>query len=228
MKLFGKLLELVILDYDGVVLDLMASYWTILKSVAKAMDLPLEPVRQYREGHYNGTRRGSPKFSAVVRECWPHLSEAEAMAYYWRFRNEEKHVGYPPVPGSVDAVGWFRERGVAMALCTMNDERAMDWKLKYAGLDRGWFASVATRERAGYEKPDPRILDPIFSDIPVRKEHAVYIGDWYADVTVARSAGVPFVAVLSGGIPRHAFLREGVPPERIVGSLADLPKLITE
>lgn len=228
MKLFGKPLELVILDYDGVVLDLMARYWDILASVATEKGYPLEPIEQYRLGHYNGTRRGSPRFRVVVQELWPHLSDEAAMAYYWAFRAEEERIGYPPVLGSIGAVRRLKERGLSVAVCSMNDERAMTWKLKMAELDVGSFDSVVTRERAGCDKPDPRILDPIFSDVPVPRSSAVYIGDWYADIELCRAASVPFIAVLSGGVPRHTFVEERVPKDHILERLADLPKLITE
>lgn len=228
MKLFGKLLELVILDFDGVVLDLMARYWEILEIVAQAHRLNPDSIQQYREGHYNGTRRGSPRIRGTVQELWPHLGDEAATACYLAFRAEEERTGYPPVPGSIETIRWLKERGVSVALCSMNDQRAMGWKLKMAELDVSSFDSVVTRERAGCDKPDPRIIDPIFSDVPVPKAKSVYVGDWYADIELCRAARVPFLAVLSGGIPRHAFIREGVPEDHIIGSLADLPKLITE
>ena len=226
MKLFGKPVGLVILDFDGVVLDLMAKYWTILAATAETMHLPLEPIQQYREGHYNGTRKGSSRFSVVVRECWPHLSEEEAIAYYWRFRAEEERIGYSVVPGSVAAIGQLREYGVPVTVCTMNDERAMAWKLASAGMKPGMVDLIITRESAGYEKPDPRILDPAFQRFGVPAAAMWYVGDWYADIEVARDAGAEFIAVLSGGIPRHAFIREGVADDHIIGSLADLSQLI--
>jgi phosphoglycolate phosphatase-like HAD superfamily hydrolase len=58
------------------------------------------------------------------------------------------------------------------------------------------------------------------------REQAVYVGDWYPDVDTARGGGVRFIAVLSGGIPRHAFLREGIPEDHIIARLQDLLRLI--
>ncbi|MBI4132097.1 MAG: HAD family hydrolase [Candidatus Sungbacteria bacterium] len=228
MKLFGNEVRLGILDFDGVVVDLMANYGTILRQAARLRGLPLEPIEAYLAGHCDGSNRGHPRFSIIVRSLWPWLSENDARAYYWAFRGEEERIGYPPIPGSIEAIGWLRENGIMVALCTMNDERAIASKLKHAGIDPAWFHSIATRERAGYEKPDPRILEPIFADVSVKSGDSFYVGDWYADIEVANRAGIPFVAVLSGGLPRHAFIREGVPEDHIIGSLAELPKLITE
>ncbi len=86
---------------------------------------------------------------------------------------------------------------------------------------------VSTREVANAEKPDPAILWPIFKAIPVLKEHACYVGDWYADVEVAQAAEIRFIAVLSGEVPRHAFLREGIPDDHITDRLANIPSMTT-
>jgi len=47
MELFRKPLKLIILDFDGVVLDLFASYPKILKTVAAEMGLPLDAVDRW-------------------------------------------------------------------------------------------------------------------------------------------------------------------------------------
>lgn len=227
MKLFGKPLGLVILDFDGVVLDLMASYWMLLRTTAEKLGLSTEPVEVYERKYRSGLARDSnPRFTTLVRELWPELVEEEALRYYWAFRTEEERVGYPPIPGSIETVLWLLRRQARVAICTMNDRRAIAWKLRCAGVDPTWPITVCTREDAGYEKPDPRILGPIFLETGVLRGSAVYVGDWYADIEVARGAGVEFIAVLSGGVPRHAFIREGVPDDHIIGSLADLPKLV--
>jgi phosphoglycolate phosphatase-like HAD superfamily hydrolase len=88
-----------------------------------------------------------------------------------------------------------------------------------------WFAAASTWE-GGHPKPDPKALDPIFAALPVPREHAVYVGDWYPDIDTARGGGVRCIAVLSGGIPRHAFRREGIPEDHILARLQDLLSLV--
>jgi phosphoglycolate phosphatase-like HAD superfamily hydrolase len=129
------------------------------------------------------------------------------------------------VEGSLETIQWFRHQQIPVALCTTNDRQTLAYRLRSAGIDPGWFAAASTWE-SGHPKPDPKALDPIFRAIPVQREHAVYVGDWYPDVATARGAGVRFIAVLSGGIPRHAFLREGIPEDHIITSLRDLLSLI--
>src|SRR3989338_4539182 len=228
MELFGKSLKLIILDFDGVVLDLFASYTKILAAVAKEIGLPLDAIDRWRESHKNGTLRGNPRFKKGIKtDLWPHLTDQETENFYWRFRELEEKIGYPEIPDSIKTIQWFRERGVRVALCTMNDERAISWKLRSINLGRDMLDFVCTREVANADKPDPAILRPIFEAIPVPLEEACYIGDWYADIEVAHAAKIRFIAVLSGEVPRHAFLKEGVPDDHIIPKLSDLKALVT-
>jgi phosphoglycolate phosphatase-like HAD superfamily hydrolase len=87
------------------------------------------------------------------------------------------------------------------------------------------FAAASTCE-SSHPKPDPKALDAIFRAIPVPREHAVYVGDWYPDIDTAPCVGVRCIAVFSGGLPRRAFLQEGVSEEHIITGLRDLPSLI--
>ena len=97
---------------------------------------------------------------------------------------------------------------------------------KYTGA-HGSTNAGKSLEGANADKPDPAILLPIFQAIPVSLEEACYIGDWYADIEVAHAAKIRFIAVLSGEVPRHAFVREGVPEDHIIPRLADLKTLVT-
>ncbi len=227
MELFGKPLKLIILDFDGVVLDLFASYPKILKTVAAEMGLSLDAIDRWHARHRDGTLHGNPRFKKGIKtDLWPHITDEDAEKFYWRFRELEEKIGYPEIPSSIKTIQWFRERGVRVALCTMNDERAISWKLNSINLGRDMLDFVCTREVANADKPDPAILRPIFEAIPVPFEEACYIGDWYADIEVAHAAKIRFIAVLSGEVPRHAFLREGVPDDHIIPKLSDLKALV--
>lgn len=226
MRLFGRRVPLVILDFDGVILDLFATFPQILETAASKLGLPTEPVRDYIQGHRNGTREGNQRFKAGIRtDLWPWLSDREVEQFYWTFRSIEKDIGYPLVPGSIEAIRMFRQAGAKVAICTMNDERAMAWKLRAAGITADLADSVVTRERAGSEKPNPRILKPIFQDTGFGPGDSVYVGDWYVDRELASRAGIEFLAVRSGAVPTHAFIRHGVPADRIFERLRDIALL---
>lgn len=227
MKLFGKPLELLILDVDGTLLDLWACFRQNLVTAARRLSLPIKPIDEYLTNVRLGTVHGEAALSDGIRKFWPWLNAEQAAIFEKNFRDAELENPYPVVSGILETIQWFRERGVPLALCTTNDWGTLEHRLRSAGIDPLWFTEASTAED-GYRKPDPRALDPIFTTVPVPRIHAAYVGDWYPDIGTARGGGVRFIAVLSGGIPRQAFLREGVPEDHILERLADLPKLITE
>jgi phosphoglycolate phosphatase-like HAD superfamily hydrolase len=229
MKLLGKSKDVMVLDVDGTVLDLMARYWSILNATVKEFGLPLAPALEYRKGHYNGTHRGNPRLGALFKELWPKelADESKLDRFRWRFRAKEEEVGYPLVLGARKSIEAFRRAGAKVALCTMSDEQSIAWKLAVVDLKRDQDVDlVVTRESTGYEKPDPRILDPVWREFNVGPERAEYVGDWYVDREVALNAGVDFDAVLSGGVPRWKFIEEGVPSDRIFARLWNIAERI--
>jgi phosphoglycolate phosphatase-like HAD superfamily hydrolase len=134
MRLLCHPLKLVILDVDGVIVDLMAGFASYLEAAARQLHLPPEPIRHYLAEVHRGARQSYTHLAEAIEAWWPAL--------------------------------------------------------------------------------------------PVPREHAVYVGDWYPDVEAAHGGGMRFIAVLSGGIPRHAFLREGIPEDHVIERLQHLLGLI--
>jgi phosphoglycolate phosphatase-like HAD superfamily hydrolase len=225
MQLFGHPLQLVILDVDGVILDLMAGFKQHLQAAATLLHLPSEPIRDYLAAVRRGTRLSFASLPEAVQAWWPALSPRNTRQFIECFRTLERQHPYPPVAGSVETIHWLHRQQIPVALSTTNDRPTLSHRLHAAGIDPEWFAAASTWE-GGRPKPDPKALDPIFAALPVPREHAVYVGDWYPDVDTSRGGGVRFMAVLSGGIPRHAFLREGIPEDHILVRLHDLPGLM--
>ncbi len=225
MQLFGHPLKLVILDVDGVILDLMAGFERHLQAAAAQLHLPTAPIRDYLTAVHCGARHSFASLPEAIQAWWPMLSQSDTRQFVAGFRTIEREHPYPPVEESLAAIHWFRRHRIPVALCTTNDRQTLTHRLRSAGVDPGWFTAASTWD-SGYPKPDPRALDPIFAALPVPREHAVYVGDWYPDVETARGGGVRFIAVLSGGIPRHAFLREGIPEDHIIARLRDLLSMV--
>jgi phosphoglycolate phosphatase-like HAD superfamily hydrolase len=225
MQLFGHPLQLVMLDVDGVILDLMAGFERHLEAAARHLHLPTTPIRDYLAAVQRGARHSVASLPEAIQVWWPALSQRDHCQFVECFRTIECTHPYPPVQGSREAIHWFRRQQIPVALCTTNDRPTLAHRLHAAGVDPGWFAAAGTWE-SGHPKPDPKALDPLFTVIPVPRAHAVYVGDWYPDVDTARGGGVRFIAVLSGGIPRRAFRREGIPEDHILARLQNLPSFI--
>ncbi len=221
MYILGSPIELVILDVDGVILDILAGLRRNLEETASYFKLALEPIvknlREIMEG--KARIRGNARDSA--HEIWPHLTEREITEFVSYFYNVERRYPYPLIDGALDALMLLREHGMPLALATNNPMESLRWRLEAVGIDPSWFAAIVTKDDK-YFKPHPKTFDRIFEQIDIAREHALYVGDLQIDWDTARGASVPFCAVLSGGVPREAFIAEGVPPKHIFNRMSDI------
>jgi len=225
MELFGRPLTLVILDVDGVILDLYACFQKNLEQAASHVGLPHAPIQQYLSTVSLDRKRSGLTFHDWLRIMWPSISDGQVHAYVRCFRDAEGVNPYPPITGSLETIQWLRQQCLLLALCTTNEQDVLRRRFDAAGIEPEWFAYTITGEDT-YLKPDPRTFDALFAVLGVSRDQSVYVGDWYPDWEAARGAGVPFIAVLSGGVTRDAFLREGVPEAHIIERLSDLPNIM--
>lgn len=220
MKIFGKELKLLILDVDGVLLDLMACFEENLSNAATEMNLDTVPITQYVKNLKSGNQNAFSNTHDSIRWLWPHLNAEEVENCFEKFKNQEKLNPYPPIPGSLVATLFF-QRHMRVALCTAKEMVILKQHLEQAEFEMSWFSYISSLE-TGHPKPDPRALTIITDSLNISKENTLFVGDGYPDWECAKKVGIEFVAVLSGGIPKHVFLREGVPEDHIVTDLFDI------
>lgn len=224
LKIFGKELKLLILDVDGVLLDLMAWFPKNLCDTAEQLGISKEPIITYLQKVKDGENHGYSSFYKWIAELYPHLKDIEIQKFKTTFHKQEKKNPYPAIAGSKSIVCWF-SRQIQIALCTTNELPALKHRLEYAKFNMNWFSYISSWETS-HPKPDPRALTIVTDSLNIPKENALFVGDWYPDLECAKSAGIEFVAVLSGGIPKHAFLRESIQEDHILNTLFDIIEII--
>lgn len=226
MRLFGNPLELVILDVDGVIVELGGYFEQTMITVANQLGIETARIPQYFRDMHNGLIKDDTTLAGNVKALWPELADERFIERFKDlFCEDEKRNPYPLIQGSLETIVWLKRCGVPVALCTGNDSVNLARKLEATKVSFCLFDAISTSSH-GYEKPDPRVLDPVFEKIRVSKLHAVYVGDWFVDHGTAKNAGVRFIAVLSGGTVREAFCAEGVRDDHIIDRLADFPRLV--
>lgn len=221
MRILGSLTHLVILDMDGVILDILGGLRRNLEEAASHFQLPLEPIARNIEHVAQGKVRIKGNARDSTRELWPHLIEEDIDRFEKYFHDIERRRPYITIEGSLEVISLLRTHGIPVALATNNPMKSLLWRLEAAGIDPSWFAAITTKDDT-YFKPHPKTFDTIFERICVAREHALYVGDLQIDWDTARGAGVMFAAVLTGGVPREAFLDEGVHPAHIFNRLSDV------
>lgn len=221
MHILGVRTDLIIFDVDGVILDILTGLKKNLEITAAHFKISLAPIAKSLTDIAAGIMRIKGNSRDSTRALWPHLSEDQITEFVEHFYEVERQYPYPLIPGSKETLWFFRHCRVALALATNNPKQVLDWRLKSAGIDASWFVAITTKDDA-YFKPHPKTFDSIFEAANVSRHNAIYVGDLQVDWDMARAAGVAFVAVLSGGVPRHAFIAEGVPDTHILPALVNL------
>ena len=110
--------------------------------------------------------------------------------------------------GAADLLRACAKRGAKVVLASSASEREM--KALRAALDAEDAIMAATSSAdAEQSKPAPDIVEVALSRAGVRPEQAVFVGDTVWDVEACRRAGLPCVAVLTGGIGRQELVEAG-------------------
>jgi phosphoglycolate phosphatase len=127
-----------------------------------------------------------------------------------------------PFAGLEVALDALAAGGCRLAVCTNKLEWLSVRLLDALGLSRR-FAAICGADSFGLQKPDPELLRGTIARAGGRIECAIMVGDSVADITMARAAGIPIVAVDYGYSPTPV---GELGPDRVIGALADLPNAI--
>jgi|SRR5262245_52853584 len=212
----------VVFDLDGTLVDTAADLVGALNHVLAAEGLRPVAYAEARNLVGGGTRvmverglkaRGrllpATELERIVRDFIAHYSSHIA----------EQSRPFPGVEAALDALALG---GCRLAVCTNKLEWLSRRLLDALGLTAR-FAAICGAETFGISKPDPRILRETIALAGGHAVRAVMIGDSITDITAARNAGIPVIAVDFGysEIP-VAQLK----PDRVVNHFADLPEAV--
>jgi phosphoglycolate phosphatase len=128
-----------------------------------------------------------------------------------------------PFPGLTDALDELATRGCRFAVCT-NKLEALSVQLldKLRLTDR--FIAICGQDTFGIQKPDPEVLRRTVGAAGGNLDKAVMVGDSITDISTARAASVPVIAVDFGYSERPV---AKFAPDRIISHFAELPASIT-
>ncbi|MFF7216738.1 HAD family hydrolase [Streptomyces sp. NPDC008238] len=106
-----------------------------------------------------------------------------------------------PVDGAADLLRAVAARGFRVVLATSADGKEL--AVMRAALDADdVIADATSKDDVSASKPAPDLVTQALDRAGVPADRAVFVGDTVWDIEAAGKAGVPCVAVLSGGISR--------------------------
>jgi HAD superfamily hydrolase (TIGR01549 family) len=103
-------------------------------------------------------------------------------------------------PGAADLLAGCARLGLTVVLATSGTEDDLDWMLPAIGAPDGVIAGTTTSADVDAAKPHPDLLEVAVRDHRLDPARTVAVGDTVWDVEAAKSAGLPCVALLCGGI----------------------------
>lgn len=210
------MLKAVVFDVDGVLIDSNETIVEAYQKTAEKLRLRIPSPQEVTD------LMGRP-LAEIVRILWANTNvELYTREYRRMFMNDDLVI--PEIEGAVDAVKKIRESRFRIGAISGKIMFFIEKHLKEAGFDLNWFDTVVSFETTKKHKPDPEPLLHAVSELDVKPEETVYVGDALSDYECARNAKVEYVAVLTGALGRDSLEKKGV--ENIINSVAELPDLL--
>jgi HAD superfamily hydrolase (TIGR01509 family) len=203
----------VLFDIDGTLVD---SNYLHVDAFDRAFVLSGHPVDQWRIHRSIGMDSAS-LLDSLAGDAAADIGDAVKDAHSRLYLAMAERLR--PFAGAVELLTELASRGHTVVLATSSPEDELEVLLKV--LDAG-DAIAATTSAGDVEnaKPDPDIIHAALDAVSMPAERAVMVGDSVWDVKAAARAGVPCIAVLSGGSGRDELVAAGA--VEVYDDVADL------
>jgi len=190
-----------LLDAGGVLLFMDQDY---LSRLADTFGFQVE-AEQFYDQHfrlihwfdmYVSTHRRFPQeltkpYSQFLLESVGMSAETAAQAARMaEVRNEQMTLWGFTFPWVVETLGQLKRQGYRMSIVS-NSDGTVERELHNRGM-RGYFERVYDSEVVGVRKPDPGIYELALTDLDLRPEEALFVGDmFHIDIWGANRVGIP-------------------------------------
>jgi HAD superfamily hydrolase (TIGR01549 family) len=123
----------------------------------------------------------------------PGAAERRA-AHYREFIDEARAL-----PGAHEALAGWHDSGLTVVIASSSPREELDVMLDRLHA-QDVIDAATSADDVDRSKPEPDVLEAALATGGIDRQHAVVIGDTVWDAAAARRAGLPFVAVESGGV----------------------------
>ena len=209
----------VIFDLDGTLVDSAPDLADALDSLLAEMGhepLGLDRVRRLiGHGMAELVRKG---LDARGAQPEPQV-QAQAVQRFVKLYTAHLSRKSKPYPGALEVLNALRLAGWRLVVCTNKLEASARLLLQDLGLLSA-FALVAGPDTFGAAKPDPAHLLGCLPHRDPASRPAVMIGDSEVDVTAAKAAGLPVIAVTWGYAQKSL---SAMAPDMVAHNMRDIP-----
>lgn len=203
MSLETSSFQLLVFDWDGTLMDSIASIVACTRATLEELELPPLPEETIRGTIGLGMREtlevlcpgGGEEMFGRVLECYRK---------HWLATWRDRPVLFEGVREMLEALAGD---GYLLAVATGKSRRGLDHVLAETSLSQIFHATRTVDE--AFSKPHPQMLLDILDELGVPARSAVMIGDTTYDLEMARSAGTASIGVCTGSHCREELERFG-------------------
>jgi len=213
--------RLLVFDWDGTVVDSIGAIVDCTFAALAALG-DAAPALPPREDVRHAIGLG---LMETLHRFWPaagpEMRERVLESYreqWWATYKDQFH----PFPGARETLTALGAEGYLLAVATAKSRRGLAREFERSGFEPLFQASRTVDEAPS--KPHPGMLEGIFDELGVDPSEALMIGDTSWDLEMARNAGCPSVAVLSGAQSEELLIEAG--PLALLPDLTHLPAFL--
>jgi HAD superfamily hydrolase (TIGR01549 family) len=212
MASFPRQVDTVVLDVDGTLVDSNYHHTLAWWQAFHDQGRQVQAARIHR-----AIGMGGDRLVAAVDGDDAEREVGDGVRAGWE-QHYDRHLDeILPFPGARELLADLDDRGFRVALASSGIPRHTQHAKEVLGAG-GRVATTTTSEDAGESKPHPELIQVALDRVDAT--HAVLVGDSVWDVRSASNAGLPVIALLTGGFGRTELEDEGA---AVV--LEDLPEL---
>ncbi len=217
--------DAIAIDLDGTLVDSVPDLATAVNATMADLGLPAVGEEKVRQWVGNGAARLVGRALTGRFDGTPGSRQlAAGLERFEHHYGENLCVGSRLYPGVREGLTALAALGYPLA-CVTNKPDAFAWPLLERLGVGDFFETVVGGDSAPAKKPAPDALLLVAERLGVNPERLLLVGDSVNDVGAARAGRCPVVCVPYGY--NHGDDIRGANPDAVIGSLVDLPPLLS-
>ena len=201
MTLRTARVDTVVLDIDGTLLDSTFHHTVAWQRALRQHGYDVPCAHIHRQIGLGGDRLVA---AAAGDEAERH--HGDAIRSTWEAEFDTMLDEPVLLPGARDLIDGLRDRGFNVVLASSANPRHAERAFRLLEAEHTVDAAT-TADDASESKPHPELLEAAVTRVGGRS--SILVGDSVWDVEAGRRAGIPTIAVRSGGIPEEALRAAG-------------------
>lgn len=210
--------QLYIFDWDGTLMNSINKIVHSLQAAAKASNLDVP------SDHASKSIIGA-SLSNAAKMLYPDIQEVQIEQLIKHYKNQYLKLNTTASPLYQDAerlLTKLHAKGKLLAVATGKGRQGLEHVLAVSNTEHLFHITKSSDD--AQSKPHPEMLEQILTELNVKPEHAVMIGDSQYDLKMAKHANVDSIGITHGAGSEESL--QQCKPKTIVHSIKELADII--